>query len=184
MRIETDAGIVGWGESDCSPLVGLVCYVTPPSHTCIHNIASVVVGATIGSPADIVALHEKVLGTDLLDIQQAEHAYSGCDIALWDALGKYTGRPVYELLHEYFEPAGSPCVPLGKVRTPALQAPPICSDTDVALRARSHTLRFCSRPLRRRHAKSLSAAGPKATRWSSSDGVPLGSTHWKQTLRW
>eukprot|EP01044_Picomonas_judraskeda_P024005 COSAG03_NODE_6477_length_1054_cov_4.852356_2_plen_99_part_00 len=46
-------------------------------------------------------LHEQVLGTDLLDIQQAEHAYSGCDIALWDALGKHTGRPVYELLHEY-----------------------------------------------------------------------------------
>ena len=128
VRIETDAGVVGWGECDCSPLVGLVCYVTPASHSCIHNIASVVVGATIGSPADIVALHEQVLGTDMLDIQQAEHAYSGCDIALWDALGKYTGRPVYELLHEHFEPAGTPCVPLGKVRAPP---PPLTATPQV-----------------------------------------------------
>ena len=94
IRVETSAGVVGWGECDCSPLVGLVCFVTPPSHSAIHNIASVVVGATISTPADIVALHERVLGTDLMDIQQAEHAYSGCDIALWDALGKHLGRPV------------------------------------------------------------------------------------------
>ena len=43
----------------------------------------------------------QVLGSDCLDIQHAEHAYSGCDIALWDALGKVQGKPVYELLHEY-----------------------------------------------------------------------------------
>ena len=183
MRIETDAGVVGWGESDCSPLVGLACYVTPPSHSCIHNIASVVVGATIGSPEDIVALHEKVLGTDLLDIQQAEHAYSGCDIALWDALGKYTGRPVYELLHEYFEPAGTPCVPLGKVRI-TLKCSVTRTDTDIAFSVRYPTLRYCLRPRQRRHEKSPSVAGPRATVWLSSGGDPLGSTHWRQTLRW
>lgn len=116
VRISTDVdGLVGWGESDSSPLVGLAAFVCPPSHTCIHSIESVVVGATISCAADIVNLHEQMLSSDALDVQQAEHAYSGCDIALWDALGKYTGRPVFELLHEYFEPAGAPCVPLGKV---------------------------------------------------------------------
>ena len=101
IRVQTDVpGLVGWGESDASPLVGLAAYVCPPSHTCIHSIQSVVIGKFISSPADIVELHEQLLGSDMLDIQQAEHAYSGCDIALWDALGKHLNTPVYRLLHD------------------------------------------------------------------------------------
>ena len=76
VQISTDVdGLVGWGESDSSPLVGLAAYVCPPSHTCVHSLASAVVGVTISYPADIVALHEQVLGSDMLDIQHAEHAY-------------------------------------------------------------------------------------------------------------
>jgi L-alanine-DL-glutamate epimerase-like enolase superfamily enzyme len=41
----------------------------------------------------------------LTDVMQAEHAYSGCDIALWDALGKRRKTPVYKLLHSHFENA-------------------------------------------------------------------------------
>jgi hypothetical protein len=132
-------GLVGWGESDSSPLVGLVAYVCPPSHTCIHNIASVVVGATISTPADILALHEQILGSDMLDIQQAEHAYSGCDIALWDALGKHLGRPVFELLHEAFEPTGSPCIPYGKVPYASVLFEDTPEQTKAVYRSTKHT---------------------------------------------
>jgi hypothetical protein len=114
VRISTDAaGVTGWGESDCSPLVGLAVYVVPRSHTLISSIQYSLIGEYVGGPADVVRLHAKVLGRDLMDVQQAEHAYSGADIALWDALGKHLNRPVFELLHEQFE-SGPPPPPAPK----------------------------------------------------------------------
>ncbi len=97
VRVTTDTGVVGWGECDASPLVSLAVYVCPTSHGNINNIRDSLLGERVDSPDDIRRLHEKVR-TRGLDIEQIDHAYSGADIALWDALGKQLGEPVWRLL--------------------------------------------------------------------------------------
>ena len=97
VRVETDAGITGWGECDSSPLVCLAVYVCPTSHGNINNIRDSLLGETLETPDDVRRLNKKVR-TRALDIEQINHAYSGADIALWDALGKHLGQPVWKLL--------------------------------------------------------------------------------------
>jgi L-alanine-DL-glutamate epimerase-like enolase superfamily enzyme len=97
VRVRTDNGLEGWGESDASPLVSLATYCCPMSHGNIISIGESLQGETIESVADIQRLHAKVLRNGL-DIQQIHHAYSAADLALWDLLGKHLGQPVYKLL--------------------------------------------------------------------------------------
>jgi L-alanine-DL-glutamate epimerase-like enolase superfamily enzyme len=97
VRVRTDDGVEGWGESDASPLVSIAAYCCPMSHGNMINIRESLLGETLDSPEDVRRLHVKVLRNGL-DIEQIHHAYSGADIALWDALGKKLGRPVYRLL--------------------------------------------------------------------------------------
>jgi L-alanine-DL-glutamate epimerase-like enolase superfamily enzyme len=97
VRVTTDAGITGWGECDSSPLVCLATYVCPMSHGNIINIRESLIGETLDTPDDVRRLHDKSRSRGL-DIEQIDHAYSGADIALWDALGKHLGEPVYRLL--------------------------------------------------------------------------------------
>jgi L-alanine-DL-glutamate epimerase-like enolase superfamily enzyme len=97
VRVRTDEGIDGWGESDASPLVCAAVYCCPMSHGNIIGIRESLVGETIDGVDDIRRLHAKALRNGL-DIQQIHHAYSAADLALWDVVGKKLGRPVYELL--------------------------------------------------------------------------------------
>ena len=97
VRVRTDEGIDGWGESDASPLVSAAVYCCPMSHGNIISIRDSLLGETIDGVDDIRRLHAKVLRNGL-DIQQIHHAYSAADLALWDVVGKKLGRPVYELL--------------------------------------------------------------------------------------
>ncbi len=97
VRIRTDRGIEGWGESDASPLVCMAAYCCPMSHGNIINIRESLVGETVASPEDVVRLHAKSIRNGL-DIQQIHNAYAAADIALWDIVGKACGAPVYKLL--------------------------------------------------------------------------------------
>jgi len=97
VRVQTDDGTEGWGECDASPLVSLSVFCCPMSHGNIINIRESLVGEPLNDVADIHRLRAKTLRQGL-DIQQIHHAYSGVDIALWDALGKKRGEPVYRLL--------------------------------------------------------------------------------------
>ena len=91
LRVETDSGIVGWGEA-----FGYA--VWPATRTAIEAlIAPLAIGR---DERDITAL--------MLDLQRKLHllgrtgpvmyAMSGLDIALWDIAGKAAGKPVAELL--------------------------------------------------------------------------------------
>ena len=97
VRVHTDEGLVGIGESDTSPEV-LRAYVEAPY-----------------SHSSCMGLKEALLGKDPLRIDQrwqemyasttymgrrgaAIHAISAIDIALWDILGQLRGVPVHELL--------------------------------------------------------------------------------------
>ena len=97
VRVRTDEGLEGWGESDASPLVSLAAYVCPMSHGSIINLRESLLGETLETPEDVRRLHFKA-HRRAMDIQQVDHAQSAVDIALWDVLGKKLGKPVYALL--------------------------------------------------------------------------------------
>jgi L-alanine-DL-glutamate epimerase-like enolase superfamily enzyme len=99
VRVRTDEGLEGWGESDASPLVSMAVYCCPMSHGNIINIRETLLGERLDSPDDVRRLHAKALRNGL-DIQQIHHAYSATDIALWDIVGKKRGVPIYRLLGE------------------------------------------------------------------------------------
>lgn len=87
----------GWGECEASPLPTIAALVTPPSHSACHGVLDSVLGETIDGPADIDRLATRVRERGL-DLLQTAHAWSGVEIALWDALGKARGEPVWALL--------------------------------------------------------------------------------------
>ena len=97
VRVRTDEGLEGWGESDASPLVSLAAYVCPMSHGNIINLRDSLLGETLETPEDVRRLHFKGRRR-AMDIQHVDHAQSAVDIALWDLLGKKLQQPVYALL--------------------------------------------------------------------------------------
>ena len=89
VRIETDAGITGWGE--CSPMNGRVTV----AHV-RHSLASLVIGR---DPFDIEAIVEDMfVRTYKIAGQSQAMAISGIEIALWDIMGKALEVPIYKLL--------------------------------------------------------------------------------------
>ena len=89
VRVDTDRGLVGWGE--CSPMNGRVT----AAHV-RHSLAPLVVGR---DPFDIEALVEDMfVKTYKIAGQGQAMAISGIEIALWDILGKAFEVPVYRLL--------------------------------------------------------------------------------------
>ena len=107
LRIETDDGLVGWGEGknaagSAGTYAGLV-------HLLNHEVAPRLIGR---DPADITAIWEMLYnGVRHESAAKAGHAMpelsrrglsvaaiSAVDIALWDILGKSLGVPVWVLL--------------------------------------------------------------------------------------
>lgn len=92
VRVETESGIVGWGET-----YGIV---VPGATTAIIDdlLAAFVVGR---EPSDVMAIHD-----DLYNLMRVRGYGSGyymdalaaVDIALWDAAGREAGKSVAELL--------------------------------------------------------------------------------------
>jgi L-alanine-DL-glutamate epimerase-like enolase superfamily enzyme len=82
LRLETDRGLVGWGET--------------PDDWLTKTYE--------GTPED--RLRERVLGRDPFDLEawyaenalQSGHLASGVEMAMWDLIGKTTGQPLYRLL--------------------------------------------------------------------------------------
>ncbi len=97
VKVHTDAGIVGLGEVDSSSLVAKAIIEAPVSHKICRGLAECVLGE---DPFEIDRLiHRMYEGTIYFGRQGAViHAMSGVEIALWDIMGKATGRPVYQLL--------------------------------------------------------------------------------------
>jgi L-alanine-DL-glutamate epimerase-like enolase superfamily enzyme len=97
VKVHTDAGIVGVGEADTSSLVAKAIIEAPLSHKICRGLAECVVGQ---DPFEIDRLvHCMYEGSIFFGRQGAAiQAMSGVEIALWDIVGKATGRPVYQLL--------------------------------------------------------------------------------------
>ena len=90
-------GVEGWGECEASPLVSIASFYCPMSHSACKPVSASVLGEGMESGEDIARIHRKVRENSM-DLLQADHTLSGIDVALWDALGKLRGEPVYRLL--------------------------------------------------------------------------------------
>lgn len=91
VKVETDEGLVGWGEAFGHAAI-------PSTKAALDSIVAPLV---IGRDAeDIDGLSRDILhAVHLLGRNgQFVYAYSGIEIALWDIRGKKAGRPLYRLL--------------------------------------------------------------------------------------
>src|SRR5262249_36647639 len=97
VKVHTDTGLTGVGEVDSSSLVARAIIEAPLSHKICRGLAECVVGQ---DPCELDRLiHRMYEGSIFFGRQGAAiQAMSGIEIALWDILGKATGRPVYQLL--------------------------------------------------------------------------------------
>jgi D-galactarolactone cycloisomerase len=92
VRLETDDGVVGWGEAFAPPRTVA---------TCIEEmLADEVIGM---DPYEVESFAEGTYtgrhsGYHFGGSAFVQSAVSGIDIAMWDIIGKQTGAPVYRLL--------------------------------------------------------------------------------------
>jgi len=97
VKLETDAGIVGWGEATLEGKAGAVMQT-------IDDLRAFVVGADPMRVEHIwqdIYIHAFYRAGPILG-----SALSGIDQALWDIRGKALGLPVYRLLGGPFDPRG------------------------------------------------------------------------------
>ncbi|MFO1149959.1 MAG: mandelate racemase/muconate lactonizing enzyme family protein [Alsobacter sp.] len=89
VKLTTDDGLVGWGES-CSGAD------TASIEAALRAMAPFVVGR---DPWEVEAIARDVYRTGLWDyrLQTGNFAFAGIDMALWDLCGKACGQPVYRL---------------------------------------------------------------------------------------
>jgi D-galactarolactone cycloisomerase len=92
VKITTDDGLIGWGEAKAP--------VAPQATKEIIDLllADIVLGE---DPNDVVVLWERMYAGMRVRGHRAGfylEAISGVDIALWDLIGKSTGKPLYQLL--------------------------------------------------------------------------------------
>jgi D-galactarolactone cycloisomerase len=116
VKVETDSGIVGWGEA-------FPHRIWPAVKSLLETlIAPACIGA---DPSDISGLMKKLIyhvhGVGRAG--PAMYALSGLDIALWDILGKAQNMPIYKLL------GGAQCAKL-----PAYASLLKYAETDVVVR--------------------------------------------------
>ncbi|MCB1121584.1 MAG: mandelate racemase/muconate lactonizing enzyme family protein [Verrucomicrobiae bacterium] len=92
VKLTTDDGLVGWGEAKAP--------VAPEATKQIIDLllTDLVMGA---DPHDVVVLWERMYAGMRVRGHRAGfylEAISGVDIALWDLIGKASGKPLYQLL--------------------------------------------------------------------------------------
>lgn len=97
ITIETDEGITGYGEVDTAPLVGKAVVEAHMSHGQCYGLAEVVMGK---DPFDYEQIWKDMWFKSYYYGRSGPvmHVMSGIDMALWDIMGKSTGKPVHKLL--------------------------------------------------------------------------------------
>jgi L-alanine-DL-glutamate epimerase-like enolase superfamily enzyme len=97
VEVETDEGITGIGEADSSPRVVEAIIEAPVSHDKSAGVKEVVLGR---DPFDVEVLWNEMYDRTYFYGRKgaAITAISAVDMALWDIMGKATGRPLYQLL--------------------------------------------------------------------------------------
>ncbi len=101
VKVHTDAGITGIGETDSSPLVVKSIIETPNSNLACFGLKEILIGE---NPLEIESLWNKMYDfSNYLGRRGAGiHAISAIDIALWDIKGKYLNKPVSDIIGTKF----------------------------------------------------------------------------------
>jgi L-alanine-DL-glutamate epimerase-like enolase superfamily enzyme len=89
VKVETDAGISGYGESGA---VGEVF------RGWVHHGNRPIIGKLIGEDPLAIERHYHEMSTQVHNVMASGSVFSGIDMALWDIAGKVLNRPVFELL--------------------------------------------------------------------------------------
>ncbi len=97
IRIHTDCGIVGVGESDSSPMVVKALIETPNSNLACYGLRALLIGE---NPLEIQRLWDKMYEySNYVGRRGAGlHAMSAIDIALWDIAAQFYKQPLHVLL--------------------------------------------------------------------------------------
>src|SRR5580700_3939756 len=97
VKVETDAGIIGIGEVDSSPLAAKAIIEGPFSHTTACGLGQVVLGE---DPLETERLWYKMYRANIYGGRRGVgfKAKTAYDMALWDIKGKALGLPVWKLL--------------------------------------------------------------------------------------
>ncbi len=96
IRIDTDAGITGWGEVDSAPTVVRAAIEAPMSNGITRGIGSALEDQ---DPLAIDACMRRIYDHTQYYTRYGAgaHAVAGVNVALWDLAGKAYGQPVYRL---------------------------------------------------------------------------------------
>lgn len=97
VKVMTDNGLMGLGESDTSPTVARAVVEAPGSNLYCYGLKSLLVGE---NPLEIQRLWDKMYwASNYLGRRGAGiHALSAIDIALWDIASQYYQTPIHILL--------------------------------------------------------------------------------------
>lgn len=97
VKVLTDEGITGVGETDSSPYVIKAFIETPHSHSTSMGLKEILIGE---NPLEIERIWNKMYNASNYIGRRGAgiHAISAIDIALWDIAGQYYGVPVHTLL--------------------------------------------------------------------------------------
>ncbi len=102
IKVETDAGITGWGEVDSAPTVVKAIIEAPLSHQISNGLANALIGENpLAVEACMARMWEAANYYGRTGV--GTHAMAGINLALWDIAGKAHGCPVYELFGGAFE---------------------------------------------------------------------------------
>lgn len=95
--VETDEGITGYGEVDTAPLVGKAVVDSYMSHGTCYGLREVLKDK---DPFDYEQIWNEMWAKTYYYGRSGPvmHVMSGVDMALWDIMGKATGKPVHKLL--------------------------------------------------------------------------------------
>ncbi|HUX96534.1 MAG TPA: mandelate racemase/muconate lactonizing enzyme family protein [Bacteroidales bacterium] len=95
--VETDEGITGYGEVDTSPYVGKAIVNAYMSHGTCYGLREILIGA---DPFDYEQIWNEMWSKTYYygRFGPVIHVMSGVDMALWDIMGKSSGKPVHKLL--------------------------------------------------------------------------------------
>ncbi len=97
VRIHTDEGLVGIGETDTNPWVARAMIEAPGTHIMGLGLKEMLIGA---DPRDVEGLWERMYSGSAMTGRRGLGicAIGALDMALWDLRGKIEGKPTWQLL--------------------------------------------------------------------------------------
>lgn len=97
VKVHTDEGLVGIGETDTNPWVAKAMVEAPGTHIMGLGLKEMLIGA---DPSDVEGLWERMYAGSIMTGRRGLGicAIGALDMALWDLRGKAEGKPIWQLM--------------------------------------------------------------------------------------